>query len=119
VSKPMVLDIVVRVQVADTQPQFIDAENLLTREGISIVAEAIRKEKALTLVSAELLDEEHCGFMGELGIPFHVGLEHPARVYECGSWSYPYAGKEWASGDNLGTLGRFVVDQIAKGKQQK
>ena len=114
----MILDIVVRVEVADTQPQFVDAESMLTREAIGIVSEAIRNEKSIKFVSAEELGPEHCGFMGEIGIPFYVKLPHPARVYECGSWSYPFDGQEEASGDNLGSLGRFVVSELAKQPKQ-
>jgi hypothetical protein len=104
----MVVDVVVKVKVADVEPRSRVSERRLEEEAVSVVAECLAKEKAIELQEVTLLGFDHCKWVFEDGMPVECGLPAPVRLFTDGSWSYPYQGKEQRNGRDFEALVQFV-----------
>jgi hypothetical protein len=109
---PFTVQVLVTVEVTETSPRGRDAEALLTREAVGLVAEAVRRETAIRLLDAHEFGYDDCGFVGEAGIDINVGLPAPVCLHDDGSWSYTPPGGEPVSGSNFASLSRYVLAHL-------
>src|SRR5262245_45247169 len=86
----MLVEVVVKLKVADRPPRSRFSEARLEQEAVDAVAACLAKERAIKFKEASLLelDQGKRGFEG--GIPLDCGLSERVRLHPDGSWSYPY-----------------------------
>lgn len=113
-DRPMVVDVVVKVKVADFEPRSRHGEARLEDEAVAAVAECVARDKSVEFVEAALLGSEHCAWIRELGQQTDCGLADPVRLYADGSWSYPFGGEGEHSGQNFASLVTFVRQQLSE-----
>jgi len=108
---PMLVDVVVKVKVADQEPQARHGEARFEEEAVIAVADCLSKEKSVELVQAEVLNYEHCKWVLELGQPVDCGLPEPVRLHTDGSWSYHFTHEE-DGGQDFASLMAFVLERL-------
>lgn len=115
-TRPMVVDVVVKVVASHRTPTQLHAERVFEGEAVAAVGEAVSKLKCVGFVSAELLGFEHSKWVYELGMTFTDGLPRPGRlvVYDDGSWSFrtptgEYTDAPGESGRDLKSMAQFIL----------
>lgn len=109
-TRGMVVDIVVKLKVANREPKYRVSEERLENEAVSVVAECLSKEKTVTVQEASLLDYEHCKWVFETGMSLRCGLPKRVLLFPDGSWRYPDSVEPERSGRTFGSLVRFVQE---------
>lgn len=112
-ERPMIVDVVVKVKVADFEPRSFHSESRLEDEAVAAVADCVSKEKSVEFVAASVLAYEHCAWVRELGQPTDCGLPHPVCLHPDGSWSYHSRGEGEGSGQDFASLVAFVWTQLS------
>lgn len=111
-ERPMLVNVVVKVKVADREPQTRHGEARLEEEAVAAVANCLSKQKSIEFVDAALVGFEHCKWVYELGQPVDCGLPEPVRLHTDGSWSYPYEGEGKRGGRDFVSLVAFICRQL-------
>jgi hypothetical protein len=108
----MVVEVGVKVKVADRHPRSRFSEARLEKEAVAAVAACLAKERTIKFKEASLLelDQGKRGFEG--GMPLDCGLSERVRLHPDGSWSYPYPEGHQKSGRTFASLLQFVQQQL-------
>jgi transcriptional regulator with XRE-family HTH domain len=107
----MVVDVVVKVKVADRSMTYRASESRLEEEAVGVITEALQKEAALDVQDVSLLAFDHCKWVFEGGMPVECGLAEPVLLFSDGSWCYPAKGRPRQRGKDFDSLLHFVHDQ--------
>jgi hypothetical protein len=111
----MMVDVVVKIKVADCGPRSRHSEARFEKEAVAAVAACLKKDKTIEFQEATMLGFEHCQWVRQLGEPVDCGLPTPVRLHTDGTWSYPFEGEPQDSGSDFASLVAFVQGRKGRG----